>query len=86
MKTFGLAFVLLAAFLSFARAQTPQADPGVDLLRTVKALADSGGASDPATIAAALHLSISEIDHSVSSGTGRGGARRVETKLNVLMI
>ena len=72
MRIVGLTVALLGVFLSFARAQTPLAESGDSLLRTVKALADSGGASDPATIAAALHFSISEIDQSVSSGTGRG--------------
>jgi hypothetical protein len=57
---------------ALANSTTP---PGLDenLLRTVKALADSGRAGDPAAVAATLHLSFFEKDHTVSNGPGWGG-------------
>ena len=75
MRIFGLAFVLLGAFLSFATAQTPPTDPGDYLLHAVKAVADSGRPDDPATVAALLNLPFSETSHSVWGGCPAGGDR-----------
>jgi hypothetical protein len=80
MRIFGLAFVLLGALLSFASAQTPQADPGDYLLRAVKAVADSGRANDSATVSALMHLSLAQTGHSVWGAAGEcpGGGRRID--------
>lgn len=63
MRIFWLSFVLLGAFLSFAGAQTPPADPGDYLLHVAKSLADSGRLDDPDIAGSLLHMSVSRSSH-----------------------
>jgi hypothetical protein len=65
MRIFGLAFVLLGAFLSFSDAQTPPPDPGDYLLRTAKAVADSGQVDNPAAVSDLLHMTLTRSGHGV---------------------
>lgn len=82
MRILGLAFVLLGAFLSFARAQPVASDPGDYLLRAVKAVVDSGRAYDPGTVAPLLHMSFTETSHGVMGANGGGecpgGGHRID--------
>jgi hypothetical protein len=57
MRLFWLVSLLPYAFLPFAEAQTPPADPGDYLLRAVKAVADSGQADNPVAVASLMNLS-----------------------------
>jgi hypothetical protein len=82
VRLFGLIFVLMSTFLSFARAQTLTPAPSNDLLQVVKAVADSGRADDPASVSALMHLSFSMTHHGVvgpgpGTFTGAAGSKMV---------
>jgi hypothetical protein len=67
MRIFGLFFVFLSAFLSFAHAQTPPSDPGTYLLRVVKELVESGRVDDSARVAVILNMKLTRTNLSLST-------------------